>query len=506
MKILVPSMLAVSSLALHGCGSRPSPAPPRDETPVEIAERASSIVIPVTAPLSALQDRLNTDVPSRLVTIDETRDGCVPARWARVCIGLELGGSCRGQEVRTKITPEIDCTLDGYVDRGGFAVSGSGQTLSLSVPVNASVTARGRGEIGRHIRTTANGSVNVRANAAFDISEDWVPKATVATDYSWNDKLGIDILGFRVTFSGQADPQIRDILRKFEQDVPGYVGQLELKQRMDEIWRKAFEPVRLAENPESWLRFTPQAVGFSGFTLDNGQIATTLMLEGKTETFLGAKPKSSPVTPLPRLAREIKTTGFHFFLPVTADYTLMTTQAERALSVGKPQHFDIQGLGKVEATFKKVEIYQTRDRSLAIGITLDADPERDWFDTRGTVWFIAKPQFDDRTKRVWIDKMAVFGDTNNETVDLLLKIINFKPANDRLRKSLVYDFSKEWDDALAKAGQAMTVQTPSGLNLFGTITNANLVGSSTTPRGFYLGLETHGTMQAVFDQPAATAQ
>ena len=67
------AFILLSLLALvTGCaGMNAMPAPPRVDTLIEIAERPSTIALPVSFDVSRIDSKINNAVPERLIAVDE---------------------------------------------------------------------------------------------------------------------------------------------------------------------------------------------------------------------------------------------------------------------------------------------------------------------------------------------------------------------------------------------------------------------------------------------------
>ena len=489
-------------MILSACSREGSnPAPPRDDTPIKIAERASTITVPITASILALETQLNEKIPTRLLDVNENRDACVPARMARVCLGISIGGRCRGQEVTTKITPDIDCHLDGHADRGAISLSGSGNTITLAMPVSVDVKVTGRGEIGKNIQETVTGAATVKGSITPDIGENWEPKAVIGINYDWTDRIGVDVLGQRITFASRVDPKINEAIKKMSDELPAALASLRAREQIEAVWKQSTKPVKLSQDPESWFRFTPQQAGFSGVNVQDGVAAATLMIAGRTETFLGTEPPQIAAPPLSPLQKAVPDPGFRLFVPVLADYNAMAAAAEKALKVGQPQTLNIPGLGKAQVTFTDVDVYQAKGRVMAIGVSLNVDTDDSWRDINGTVWMTARPVFDNATKVLRVADVSVVANTNNEVVDQLIRVINFGPVNKLIRSSLSYNFNDKWTKALAQANAALSRDLGNGLVLRGAINQANVREASTSPVGYYVVLEAEGAVEVDLPKP-----
>jgi Domain of unknown function (DUF4403) len=443
--------------------------PPQTRDSVELTSRSSSIVIPIIASLAEIQSKLNNSIPTTLYSVDEGLNGCVPAQRAKVCILPNIfTGGC-SQWVVTDVTPAIDCHLSGQVSRRAIVVGGSGQNVALTMPVELSITAKGRGEIGKNIQATASGAFDTKATATFDIDENWRPSANVLANYNWTDLIHVWILGFKVTFADKVDPKLRDLIAQLRQKLPSLLSELKLKEIATQEWQKAFTSVKVADMPELWIRFSPENIGYGGYEIVDGSLHLTLMAAGKVTTFVGHKPEDPAPEPLPKLARNLPAPGFDFSLPISADYAALEEQVKRVLKIGQPQVFDIKNLGNVKVTFENVAIYQTTGKSLAIGLTLEADPPNRFFRTKGTIWLITRLTIDSDKRIISPQQMEIYSSTDNAPIDLLVSLVEFPPFNEELRRALRYDFSNQYRDMLAAANKSLRRQLTPDLYLDGRV-------------------------------------
>jgi hypothetical protein len=119
---------------------------------------------------------------------------------------VRLGGSASGLfGANVKVTPDIDCRIVGEVTRGRLALSGSGERLTISLPVNATVAARDVGGILKGKTATASGIV--RADVSFALDRNWNASAKVDISYDWREPPGIDFLGQRIEFMKRPTPR-----------------------------------------------------------------------------------------------------------------------------------------------------------------------------------------------------------------------------------------------------------------------------------------------------------
>ncbi len=442
--------------------------PPRTAEPVGDLGRSSSLVLPVVASLDALQAQLNAQAPTDLYAIDESRSSCISAQTAQVCVmprPRSFGGGCM-KWATTTLSPAVDCRITGKVTRGTFAIVGDGDTLRLSMPVQATVTAR---TTGGQVRDTADSAISAVTSMKADIDDSWQPTAVVDADYSGTDKFGVTILGQRMDFTPKVDPKVREQFEALQAKAPELLAHLDVKGKAEDAWAKAFATVHLGTSPDTWLRFTPETIGYQSYRITGRELQFSVLLGGKAETFLGKQPAPAKATPLPKLQRTLPDPGFAFTMPVAIDYDVFRGQGRRTLKLGQAQMLDLPNIGKVRTTVTGLSIYQTTGGKLAVGVTFDATPSTDILRTRGIVWLIASLEQDNSGKRVRVGDLQVYSQSDNEPIDLLVNIAQSDPINHEIRSALVYDFTPDYDDALKQGNDALNQKLPNGLALAGKL-------------------------------------
>src|SRR5262249_34711161 len=156
-------------------------------TKAELPQQSSTIVVPISAPLAEFEAGLNRRVPAQLWSIDEPNKRCVPPQKVKV-----LGR-------RVNVTPLIKCDIVGQGTGGRITLGGGVNTLTISMPITARLSAR---NVAGVIKSeTATGSAIFRATATLGIGGNWQPVAKVRIAYDWTNPPGIDFLGQRIRFA-----------------------------------------------------------------------------------------------------------------------------------------------------------------------------------------------------------------------------------------------------------------------------------------------------------------
>lgn len=475
--------IAIVTLApLAACTDQASnPAPPRLKEPLVLKEQASTIRIPVAIPLKELEAAINAEVPQVLERIDEPQQACI--------------------KTKSKLLPDISCRLVGTVRRGPIRLTGSGNVLRLSMPVSAVVRAENIGKIIK--RETATGAMNVTARVTLGLSRDWRPHAKVAADYNWTNKIGIDFLGRRITFATKVDPKLRQILSGLERTLPRHLDKVQARSQVQRIWAKGFTSVRVKTEPQIWARFTPERVGFSGYSVQGGNLVIGFAGQAKTETVLGERPADPPVTPLPNLMGNLPGRGINVHVPVLVLYNLLERTALTELQKPEFRAVELKGGLKATADYHRVTIYGTPQNQVAVGIDMTLKGRA--LTTTGTVWFVAKPVVDIDKRIVGIRDLVVAGDTDSKAFNLLLEVVNQTTLRDRMMAAIRYDFTKDYDDGLAKADAWLAEQPFEGFVFKGDMGRAEIRDVRLAPEGFLVEADATATA-AMTHNPRRAAQ
>ncbi len=486
-------LVASSLIVLAGCSRRSMSPPPRIAAEFNMPQRLSVATVPVTLDIAKIAETLNQNAPTRLATIDQDRDACVPAKWADVCLIPKLLKSGCAQHIKTKITPAIDCHLSGRIDRGPIELFGDEAGLIVNVPIYASVSARGRGAIGKNIQETAKGSIRLTTKVFADVNERWEPRVTVEPNFHWIERPYVRVLGFEITFGSKVEPQINKAFASLESELSKQLSKIDIKGSAEKLWHQGFAPVLVSSKPDVWLRLQPKGVGLSKVSTSDGNLRFVLKAEVLADTFVGPKPPSRPITQLPDLQKDITGDEFDIFIPVFADYDALEKQVSDALSIGSSQSVDIPLIGKSDVTFLGVDIYPSGKDALAIGLELTADTPGTMFDTRGKLWIVGHIEVDNASKRIIPTGIDYGSNTDNEAFDTLFAVLRAPSIKERIRKALVYDFSRDYEKSLRSLNAILNNET-NGIYLAGNVLGADLSGITNTAYGAYTALEVKGNI------------
>lgn len=433
--------VASALLLAAGCskaGEVPLSAPPRSVTAPPVAGQPSRIDVPVSIRIAMLRRALEQEVPRTLWSIDELQPNCIPAQ----------------RVLKLKVTPDLSCQLIGKATRGDISVGGTGDTLTLSMPVSIQVSAR---HIGKLLKGgTATAAARVRMSARLGLTSDWQPNAKVDIDYRWTQIPGIDVFGQRLRFGSKVEPKLRAHIPAIERRIAAEIAQLDVRRAAAGAWAQGFAVLELNRaRPPVWLRVTPQQVHFGGYRVSGDAVALDLGVTALTETFVGQKPDPVPATVLPQLdfGRAPKRASLH--VPVISDYAELEPVLARALHKLSAKGIAVEKIGRVAVRFGDVTIYGTDRNRLAVGIDLEAQSPRGLLAPKGRVWLTGLPVNEPGSRIVRVRDLAIHGRTDSAATNLLAAVVLSPETVRTIADSLGQNFERDFQKVLTKANAAI---------------------------------------------------
>ncbi|MFC3580503.1 DUF4403 family protein [Sphingomonas hylomeconis] len=479
--------LLLLALAVAACSrDKGNPAPPRIETPAVLPQQSSTIVVPVSASLAALEQQFNARTPTELWRIDKAEPRCVPGKRVKLF----------GRAV--KVTPTLGCRIVGRVTRGRMRLGGSGDTLTIALPVKAEISAR---DVGGIIgRETATGAALVRATAKLSVDGRWAPVAKVDIAYDWTEPPGIDFLGARIRFADKADEKLKGVIAGLERDLPRELAKLRARDELAGIWRQAFTSIQLnRDRPPAWMRLTPRRLGFGGYRIAGGRIELQLAAEALTETFVGDRPADPTPTALPPPAGRIGPRGLRFFIPVLADYAQLEPVVQRALRKLAAKGITLTGVGPVDAEFGKVTIYATEHGHIAVGVQTRVKARNGLLPaTKGEIWLSALPFNAANSKVVRARDVKIAGRSDSTAVNLLITLFDDTVVQANIRDALTHDFARDYNKVLIAARRAVAGHREGDFVLSADITDVRNGPIKVTGQGLFLPVQVTGTANIRF--------
>ncbi len=475
----IAALVLLASLSASCTSTNVMPAPPRADTAPPIVQQPSQIAVPIAVRIVELERALNTSVPRTLWQIDEVKKACIPAQ--RIFKG------------KLKITPDISCHIVGAAVRGPITVGGSGEVLTLSMPVNVEVAAKDIGHIIK--QKTATAAARVRATARLGMTANWQPTAKVDIDYSWTQVPSTEVLGQQVKFARKVDARLQKVIADLERTLPAELSKLNARRDAEGAWRKGFTTLELnARKPPVWLRVTPQSIAFGGYRVVGGDIQLFLTATALTETFVGPRPDPNPPTPLPPLRFDRTAVGdTRLFVPVIASYAELEPVLSKALGKLAKKGIVLPDIGKVDVRFGKVTIYGTDGGKIAVGIEVHAESPNKLLKPNGIVWLTGVPVNEPGSRIVRVRDLAIGATTDSPATNLLAAVALSADMQATLQEALTENFERDYMKVLIKANAALASKRTGDFLLSAVLTKVDNGRITAYGQGLYMPVTATGS-------------
>jgi hypothetical protein len=442
---MIAAAMAASTL-LGACGKAAETAtiaPPRATDAIVFPQTPSTIAVDLKVDLADLERKLEREVPRELWQIDRPNSECISPKEVDLAL-FEV------------TSPRIECHIVGTVTRGRLRLSGRGEALIVTMPVTGTLTARDIAGILKG--ETATGAAAVTLSLNLDLTRDWRVTGTTRIDYRWTRPPGIDFLGRRITFTDEADRELRPIKRDIERIIARELARLPVRPSAERGWRDAHRVFELNHvNPEVWGRLTPQQFRFGGYSVKGRELTLRLGLDALLETVVGHKPKGVAPTPLPPLARRDRAeTRSVLHVPVIADYAVLEPVITKALAKRGARPFRIKDYGSVTATFEDIVVYGTPEGRIAVGGRFTANSDLPLIhQASGTIWLTARPENAPGSRSVTFRDIRVAGEADMVGAEFLLALANSPEYQAAITDALKQNFEGDFAELLGKIDTAI---------------------------------------------------
>lgn len=441
------ALLLAASIGLSGCALKDKvEPPPRVDDPIEVPDGQSTLASGITVSLEPMRQALERDVPKRLWSINRPQAECIPPQRTEV-LGITLK------------SPKIRCDLSGTVSRGRIALTGRGQDLIVTMPIQAEMTASDIAGVIERKTATANAAVTARVRLS--VRKDWSVRGNVQISYDWTKPPTVSLLGQEVTFADRADARLKDTVTKLESILEREIANLNLRNQIEPLWERGFTVLSLnSENPPVWMKLTPKALGYDGYSASRNALSIRMRLEAVTAIFVGDKPSAPAAQALPDMADAASPDRkLSLILPVIAQYSQLEPVIERALSKRAKRPFPAPAIGDRMIELRSVTAYGTKDYRVAVGVEFEAwEPGNRDDPAVGTVWLTALPVNAENSRKVEFIDPEYSIETSRFSTNILLEIAKTRDFSDTIEDALTQNFEDDFAKLLSKVDRAVSSQ------------------------------------------------
>lgn len=477
---LLCALLALSACSIFEQKVEP---PPRSDDPIEVPDGYSVLASDIEIDLSQIRLALERELPRQLWSIGRSGAECIPPQRTQV-IGITLK------------SPPIKCDLNGNVTRGRIVLAGAGRDLIVTMPIQAELTAS---DIAGIVKSeTATARANVAARISISINPNWSLKGRVDINYKWTQPPTVEVLGQKLTFANQADQRLAKIVGRMERTLEREISRLNLRSQIEPVWERGFTVLSLNEkNPPVWLRLTPKALEYDGYSASRNALQVAMRLNASTEIFVGDKPAPSEPIPLPDLLPEqLPQTELALTIPVIAQYSELQPVIERALAKRAERPLAVPVLGERMIEPKSVVAYGTTGSRIAVGVEFEAWKPDDRDDNAvGTVWLTARPVNASNSRQVRFVEPEYQIESNRFSTEVLLEIAKTQDFSRTIEDALTQNFEKDFQGLLSDVDASIAQQSLGDFVLTTEIEEVSTGVLTAYGEGLFLPVQAEGKTQ-----------
>jgi hypothetical protein len=390
-------------------------------------------------------------------------------------IAAKLAGTKNGSEevkcVSSNIPKFKECLTANWnvqYQAGSVDVAKAGDLLKVTLPVSFTGGAGFGGEIAKVLSVnnkTIDGAAVVSASLSVELDDRFCPVLTVKnTEFSWTKEASVQVIGKskvfgvfqigpeRLNVSHHLNGPILAALKLAAEQASHAIPCEPVRADVEKFWKRYSVPITTQGQPTLYLNAWPEAVGSSGLLSEDNGIRIVLMMSGKAliETSPG---NATPLGDLPVHQKILAQSGqLKLAVPIRVDYAKLREVLMGALS---SRHFDKDtDAGKISVQLQDFEFFPSGER-VAVGVQFQAEAPTGIFDTRGTVWILAKPQVSPDGKSLRLSDIAIHRKIDNEALKVLTAIFE-GPINNAITEAAYYDLRKDEQAIIASLQSAIS--------------------------------------------------
>lgn len=359
--------------------------------------RLSSISVPVSIPLAAIEDKLNQELQGVLYKDDNLDD---------------------------------DDMAVTVLKKGRMTIRAEKDKLYFSVPLQ--VYAKGRWQwapckvcpsFSKTESTTFD--MVVSTESRFGLTDDYKVNTITSGNFAWGDTKPYIMLGpLKIGLARFVEPamkqQMSNIARQLGKEIQ---RRLNLRQYVADTWVQLQQPVKLDDNLNAWLTVQPQEVRMAPLYAQNGSLHTRLGISSYIQISTNGKPQTQVNKTLPRLIIDSRLSDdIQIGLTATVPYTHASALLQQQVA-NQTYTFDE---GRSQLTVKDAAITPGGEQ-LVLMLDVDGKTKAGLFTKKlvGKVYLRGTPYYDAATASIKLRDV----DYDLETKDMLLNTANWLAKN-----------------------------------------------------------------------------
>ena len=391
-------------------------------SPVVFAPKLSTITVPVSFKISALEEKLNQQITGVLYKDDNLEDD------------------------NLKIT---------VVKAGNLTMQANGDKIYLTMPLRVLAIGRFRWEackICPRLEKTesTNFDLVIKSESQLNLTEDYGVKSTSTSDFEWGSTKPVLALGpLRIGLARFIEPALRNQMQLLAGQLDREIqNRIKIKDYVQQAWNQVQQPISLNKELDAWLTITPQAIRVSPLTASNGNFNLQIGLSSYLQTVTNGKPTVIPNPSLPPLVTDHQLVNdVQIGLMGEISYTHATQMLKQQL-VGQQFSFS---KGKDQVKVHDVALSGSGDK-LVVMLDVTGTTKAGLFtrNISGKIFLKAIPYLDAKTNSIRVRNV----DYDLDTKDQLLKAASWLAKN-HFAQALENQISFPFKTQLAAAHQLL---------------------------------------------------
>ena len=414
--------------------------------------KLSTITVPVSFRVAALEEKLNQELSGVLyrdddlagdnlaVTVSKTGNLSLQAVGTKIyfTVPLHIFAKGRWQWEACKICPKIDKTESTEFD------------------------------------------VVVKTESLLSFTEDYRVKTVTTGDFDWGPTKPTLSLGpLKIGLARFVEPAMQNQMTRLSGLLDQEMQQrLNIRQYVQQAWQQLQQPIRLAKAYDAWLTVTPQAIRISPLHAANGDLNLRLGFQAFVQTSLNGKPMVEINPTLPKLITDNNLTD-QVQIQMTGEvpYTLATKLAKEQVA-SKTYRFEA---GKQQITVHDAAISGSGNKLvMMLDVTGQAKAGLFTKQLAGKVFLKAIPYYDATTASIRLREVEY----DLQTKDQLVKTANWLAKGkfvQHIQQRVAFPVKNQLDEVRTLLQQSLdqSAHLHESISLRGTI-------QSFTPDAIYL--------------------
>lgn len=395
-KSIIALLVILFAYSISGCSSSQKitalKPEPDDASPLVYDSAPSFINLPISVKLKDIENQTNSLLKGLIYEDNNIEDDDIEIKiWKLAPITIENENEKAGEKIKTVL------------------------------PLKALVKYRiGTKTLGTELYNIREFNLNGRVTLTSDVAlNNWNLKTkTELKSLDWNESPTMSVFGKNVPITYLINPAVKLFKSKIERKIDEAIEKsMDFKPNVLAALEKMCTPFKMNDAYESWLRIVPVEIYSTAAKLKNDSFLLQMGMKCTMETLIGQQPETKfdankiilkPVVKIPNL--------------ITTNIVAVSSYRDASKIMNKNFYGQEFGSGTKKVKVQNVAIWH-KEGKMVIALDLLGS-------VNGTIYLAGFPQYDEKTKEIYFDKLDYALDTKNK----LMRTANWLAQGIILRK------------------------------------------------------------------------